>query len=77
MWKQKTRGIKRLAQGHRAVVAQSWDSNMLLAPLPAELAPLEEPACKWKGGQGGGLTPLPLSPAFVDLSFHSFFPRTI
>ena len=56
MWKWKNRVyINRPAQGHRAAVAQSRDSNRLLAPQPAELAPLEKPECKWQCWQARGL----------------------
>lgn len=78
VWKWKDRVyIKRPGQGHRAVVAQSRDANRLLAPQPAALAPSEEPQCKWQRWQERGLPPLQTFPPFVDLSFHSFFPRII
>lgn len=69
------RAVKKLAQGHRAAVAQSRDSNLLLAPQPAELAPSGEPECKRQSWQEGGLPPLQIFPPFIDLSSHSFFPR--
>lgn len=50
---------------------------MLLAPQPAELAPSEEPECKWQSWQEGGHLPLEIFPPFIDLSFHSFFPQVI
>lgn len=75
MWKWKDRVyIKRPAQGHhRAAVARSRTQTGSLAPQPAELAPLEEPECKWQCWQERA--PRPCTPFHPLLTYpHSFFP---
>lgn len=58
--------------GHKAVVTQSKEANMLLARRPAELAPSAEPECKWQSWQEeGSLCFSPFHPSLVYPFIHS------
>lgn len=72
MWKWGIRAVKKLAQGHRAGIQTcSWHLSLLSWHLR------RSQSANGRARRKERLPPLQIFPPFIDLSFHSFFPRII